>query len=53
MFTLENDVVNVETCRDIPDLKIILRNCIVIGCIVISNNTMDYDSAELDIKRND
>jgi hypothetical protein len=53
MCTPENDVVNVETCREIRELKIILRNCIVIGCIVILNNAMGYNGAQLNIKRND
>jgi hypothetical protein len=53
MCTTENDVINVETYRDIHELKIILRNCILIGCIVILGNAMYSNGPQLDIKRND
>jgi hypothetical protein len=50
MYTLADDIVNVETCRDNNEFKLISRTCSVIDPTMIINESMDYSSAQLNIK---
>jgi hypothetical protein len=48
--TPEDGIVKDEICRNSDDVRLISRTFLVIDCIVIINNAVDYNGAKFGIK---